>query len=138
MDQNRPPRRSGIMDLLSGIVQDFKLLMQLEAQLLRNEVKLEMSKVSRAASGFGVGAVLTGMGSLFLLLMVVHGLHEWMGWPLWACYGLIGLLLTGMGFAFIANARAVAGSVSPVPNRTIFTMKENFQWIKENLTLKKT
>ena len=138
MDQTTPPRRSGIMDLFNGIVQDCKLLMQQEAQLLRDEVKLEASKVGRAASGFGIGAALAGVGGLFLLLMLVHGLHEWIGWPLWASYGLIGLLLAGIGLAFIVNARTLAGSVSPIPRRTIFTMKENIQWIKENMTLKKT
>lgn len=137
-DQATSPRRSSIMDLFNGIVQDVKSLMQQEAQLLRHEVQLEMSKVGRAASGFGIGAALAGVGGLFLLLMLVHGLHEWIGWPLWACYGLVGLLLAGIGLAFIVNARALAGSVSAIPRRTIFTMKENVQWIKENMTLKKT
>lgn len=126
------------MDLFNGIVQDCKLLMQQEAQLLRDEVKLEASKVGRAASGFGIGAALAGVGALFLLLMLVHGLHEWLGWPLWASYGLVGLILAGIGLAFIVKARALAGSVSPMPRRAIFTMKENVQWIKENLMLKKT
>jgi len=138
MDQTTPPRRSGIIELFNGIVQDCKLLMQQEAQLLRDEVKLEASKVGRAASGFGIGAALAGVGGLFLLLMLVHGLHEWIGWPLWASYGLVGLILAGIGLAFIVNARALAGSVSPMPRRTIFTIKENVQWIKENMTLRKT
>lgn len=136
-DQTTPPRRSGIMDLFSGIVQDFKLLMQQEAQLLRDEIKLEMSKVGRAVSGFGIGAALAGVGGIFLLLMLVHGLHEWMGLSLWASYGLIGLIVASIGLAFIVKARALAGSVEPMPRRTIYSMKENVQWIKENVTLKK-
>ncbi len=137
-DQTTPPRRSSIMDLFNEIVQDVKSLMQQEAQLLRHEVQLEMSKVGRAASGFGIGAALAGVGGLFLLLMLVHGLHEWTELPLWASYGLVGLTLAAIGLALIMKAQALAGSVAVMPHRTIFSMKENIQWIKENMTLRKT
>jgi Putative Actinobacterial Holin-X, holin superfamily III len=136
-DQTTPPPRSSIMDLFNGIIQDLKSLMQQEAQLLRHEVKLEMSKVGRAVSGFGIGAALAGVGGLFLLLMLVHGLPEWTGLPLWASYGLIGLALAAIGLICIVKARALAGSVEAIPQRTIFSMKENIQWIKENMTLRK-
>ena len=135
--QTTQPRRSNITDLFNGIVQDLKSLMMQEAQLLRHEVKLEMSKAGRAASGLAIGAALAGVGALFLLLMLVHGLHEWTGLPLWASYGLIGLALAVLGITFMVNARALAGSVEAMPRRTIFSMKENLQWIKENMTLKK-
>jgi hypothetical protein len=67
----------GLMSLVSGILDDARVLMRQEAQLLKDEVKLELTKAGRAASGFGMGAVLAGVGVLFLLLMLVHGLHEW-------------------------------------------------------------
>ncbi len=92
-----PPRTGfGLMHLLTGILDDAKVLMRQEAQLLQDEVKLELSKAGRAASGFGIGAVLAALGGLFLLLMLVHGLHEWTGLSLWACYGLVGGILAGV------------------------------------------
>lgn len=137
-DQTPRPQRSSLIDLFNGIVQDVKLLMQQEAQLLRREVQLEMSKVGRAASGFGIGAVLAGLGGLFLLLMLVHGLHEWTELPLWASYGLVGLTVAAIGIALIMKAQTLVGSVEVMPHRTIFSMKENIQWIKENMILRKT
>src|SRR5690242_17327203 len=101
MDEPHTTGRWGLMDLITGIFEDFKMLMRQEVQLLRDEVKLEISKVGRAASGFGIGAVLTALGGLFLLLMLVHGLHEWTAWPLSVCYGLIGALLAGIGVTLI-------------------------------------
>jgi len=126
------------MNLVTGILDDIKALMRQEVQLLRDEVKLEVSKAGRAASGFGIGAALTAVGALFLLLMLVHGLHEWTVLPLWACYGLIGGLLAGIGVALIVRAWSLAGSVRAAPRRTIYAMKENVQWIKEHMTLKRT
>ena len=66
----------GFTSLFTGILEDAKTLMRQEAQLLKNEIKLEVSKAGRAASGFGIGAVLAGIGALFLLLMLVHGLMD--------------------------------------------------------------
>ena len=128
----------GLMSLVSGILDDAKALMRQEAQILKDEVKLELSKAGRAASGFGIGAVLAGVGVLFLLLMVVHGLHEWFAWPLWVSYGLVGAAIAGIGIALILRAQALAGSVQATPRRSLHTMKENVQWIKERMTLKRT
>ena len=60
----------GLMNLVTGILDDAKILMRQEAQLLRDEVKLELSKAGRAASGFGIGAVLGCMIGLGLWAIV--------------------------------------------------------------------
>jgi hypothetical protein len=126
------------MDLVGGILDDARVLMRQEAQLFKDEVKLELSKAGRAASGFGLGVVLGGLGALFLLLMLVHGLNEWFDWPLWVCYGLVGAAIAGSGIALIVRARSLADSVHTTPRRSLHTMKENVQWIKERMTLKRT
>lgn len=40
------PRRVGLTTLLGRILEDFTTLMRQEAQLLRDEVRLELSKVA--------------------------------------------------------------------------------------------
>ena len=138
MQQTSGQSGYGLMDLVGGILDDARALMRQEAQLFKDEVKLELSKAGRAASGFGVGAVLGGVGALFLLLMLVHGLNEWFEWPLWVCYGLVGAAITGSGIALIVRARSLADSVHTTPLRSLHTMKENVQWIKERMMLKRT
>jgi drug/metabolite transporter (DMT)-like permease len=126
------------MSLIIGILDDARALIRQEGQLLRDEIKLELSKAVRAASGFGIGAVLAAVGALFLLLMLVHGLHEWLSLPLWGSYGLVGAAAMGMGVVLILRAQSVAGSVHATPRRSLHTMKENVQWIKERMMLKRT
>ena len=138
MQQTSRQSGYGLMDLVGGILDDARVLLRQEAQLFKDEIKLELSKAGRAASGFGVGAVLGGVGALFLLLMLVHGLNEWFEWPLWVCYGLVGAAITGSGIALIVRARSLADSVHTTPLRSLHTMKENVQWIKERMTLKRT
>lgn len=136
--ENATAAKNGLVTLVGGILQDLRVLMRQEAQLLRDEVKLEVSKAGRAASGLGIGAGLLAVGALFLLLMLVHGLHEWTGLPLWASYGLVGLILAGVGGVLLARARALAGTVHAMPRRTLYAMKEDAQWIKEQVMSKKT
>ena len=133
-----PMAKTGLVNIVTGILQDFRVLMRQEAQLLRDEVKLEVSKAGRAASGLGIGMGLLAIGGLFLLLMLVQGLHEWTGLALWASYGLVGAILAGIGGALSARARALAGTVQAMPRRTLYAIKEDAQWIKEQVMSKKT
>jgi hypothetical protein len=130
--------QSGFMGILNGIMDDARALMRQEAQLLRDEIKLEVSKAGRAASGFGIGAALAAVGALFLLLMLVHGLHEWLLWPLWVCYGSVGAVIVGVGVTLIVRAQSLAGTVHATPRRSLYAMRENVQWIKERMMLKRT
>jgi putative superfamily III holin-X len=130
--------RSRWMDLLGDILFDVRSLLRQEVQLLRDEVKLELSTAGRAATKFLIGAACGIVGMLFLLLMLVHGLHEWTVLPLWACYGLVGGVLFGIGIALVVRAQSVAAHVQATPRRTLYSMKENIQWIKEHMMLKRT
>ena len=130
--------RSGWRDLIGGILLDVKSLLRQEVQLFKDEVKLEISTAGRAATKFLIGTALGILGLLFLLLMLVHGLHEWTVLPLWACYGLVGGALIGTGLVLLVRAQSCAGRVQAAPRRTLHSMKENVQWIKEHMMLKRT
>lgn len=130
--------KMGLVSIVTGILQDVRTLMRQEMHLLRDEVTLEVSKAGRAASGLGIGIGLVAVGGLFLLLMLVHGLHEWAGLPLWASYGVVGIILAAVGGWLLARARSLAGSVQAMPRRTLYAMKEDAQWIKEQVMSKKT
>src|SRR5262245_1619630 len=99
--EHTTPSRSRWSDLIGGILLDVKSLLQQEVQLFKDEVKLEISTAGRAATKFLIGAALGILGLLFLLLMLVHGLHEWTVLPLWACYGLVGGHWSGLVSHFL-------------------------------------
>jgi hypothetical protein len=135
--EHTTPSRSRWRDLIGGILRDVKSLLRQEVQLFKDEMKLEISRAGRAATKFLIGAALGILGLLFLLLMLVHGLHEWTVLPLWASYGLVGALV-GIGLALLIRAQSFAGRVQAAPHRTLYSMKENVQWIKERMMLKRT
>ena len=66
------PTQSGLVNIVSGILEDLRLLVRQEVQLFQDEIKLELSKAGRAASGFGIGIGLVALGGFFLLLLLVY------------------------------------------------------------------
>lgn len=129
--------RNGIIGLVGGLVGDLRTLFRQEIQLLRDEFFLEIDKVRQAAVAVGAGIGLTVIGGLFLFIMLVHLLHQYASLPLWACYGLIGVILLTLGAALLIKAKQSLQNFNLMPHRTVHSMKEDAQWIKEQISLNK-
>jgi len=130
--------RNGIIGLIGGLVGDVRTLFRQELQLLRDEFFLEIDKIRQAAVAVGAGIGLTIIGGLFLFIMLVHVLHQYASLPLWACYGLIGVILLAVGAALLIKAKQSLQNFNLMPRRTLRSMKEDAQWIKEQISLNKT
>lgn len=131
-------RRNGIIGLLGGLLGDLRTLFRQELQLLRDEFFLEIDKIRQAAFAVGAGIGLIIIGGLFLFIMLVHVLHQYASLPLWACYGLIGVILLAVGSALLIKAKQSLQNFNLMPRRTLRSMKEDAQWIKEQISLNKT
>ena len=129
--------RNGIIGLIGGLVGDLRTLFRQELQLLRDEFFLEIDKIRQAAVAVGAGIGVTIIGGLFLFIMLVHLLHQYASLPLWACYGLIGVILLAVGAALLIKAKQSLQNFNLMPRRTLRSMKEDAQWIKEQISLNK-
>lgn len=130
--------RNGIVGLIGGLVGDVRTLFRQELQLLRDEFFLEIDKIRQAAVAVGAGIGVTIIGGLFVFIMLVHVLHQYASLPLWACYGLIGVILLAVGGALLIKAKQSLQNFNLMPRRTLRSMKEDAQWIKEQISLNKT
>lgn len=137
-EQETYTRDNGIIGLLGGLIEDGRTLFRQELQLLRDEFFSEISKVRQAAVAIGAGLGLTVIGGLFALIMLVHVLHEFAHLPLWACYGLVGVILLAVGVVLLVKAKHSLENFNLMPRRTLRTLKEDAQWIKEQISLNKT
>jgi hypothetical protein len=121
--------------LVGGIVNDAQTLIKQEMALAKREVTDELHKARDAAIALGIGIGLTAVGSLLLSLMLVY-LLQWASserLTLWACYGIVGaaLMVVGGGLLFLGKRRA--GAVHLMPEQTMATMKDNVEWIKNQI-----
>jgi Putative Actinobacterial Holin-X, holin superfamily III len=120
--------------LIGSIINDAKDLLLHEFTMAKLEVQDELNKTKTAAISLGVGAGIAAVGSILLILMLVHLLQAFTDIPLWGCYGIIGALLLALGIGLLLTGKKTAQEIDVIPQQTVDTIKENAQWIKEQTT----
>jgi hypothetical protein len=115
-------------ELLGAVTGDLQTLFRQELALAKAELREEAAKTGKAA-GLLSGAAVAGYLALLLLsLAAVFGLAEliglgWAALVVAAVWAIVGAVLAVMG-------RNRMREVSPKPERTIESLKEDAQWAK--------
>jgi len=131
-------RELSVGTLVSSIVGDVQTLARQEITLAREEIKEELNTAKSAAIKLGIAAGVLAVGALFLLVFLALGINDLFNWPAWAGFGLIGLIGAIVGGVMLSMGQKDAKEIHPMPEKTIETMKENVEWIKDRTTSDKT
>jgi hypothetical protein len=128
----RPPSPDGqepsVGQLVSEVTSDAQKLFRQEIELAKAEVRAEATKAGMAAGMFGGAGFAGYMVALFLSLAAMFGLGAWLdlGWS--------ALIVTGawavLGAVMFVMGRLRMRSVSPKPEQTVETLKEDAQWAR--------
>jgi len=123
-----------VAPLVTGIVNDLQELLKQNLALFKVEVREDFKKTKESVAALGVGIGLAALGGLLLVLMLVY-LLWWAvpALPLWACFGIVGGVLTGAGFALYMRGKKKLESFNPLPDESAEALKENVQWITKNI-----
>ena len=127
------PREPTVTQLLTGLMQDAQTLLRQEVALATHELRLALLTTIRAVMSLGIGIGLAAIGGWLLILMLVHLLHALTALPLWACYGIVGGLLAAGGIGLLVLGKQTLVQLHLVPQDTVKTMKENVQWLTEQV-----
>jgi uncharacterized membrane protein YqjE len=128
----RPRRENGqepsVGELLSEVTSDVQKLFRQEMELAKAEIREEASKTGKAAGVYGGAGFAGYMVAVFLSLTVAFTLGAWipLGWAaliVTVVWAVIGAVLYPMGRSRMRN-------VSPRPEQTIETLKEDAQWAR--------
>jgi hypothetical protein len=122
------PERS-VTTLVSGIIADAQHLIQQQLAMFRQEIRDDLRKSRDAALALAVGIGITLVGSVLLLLMLPLLLH-WAApeLPLWACFGIVGGVLTALGGILVYAGVKKFESFNPLSEKSIEAFKENLKW----------
>ena len=126
-----------LMQLMSGLVSDTKVLLRQEMALAKHEIQEELRKTKTALVCLGAGIGIAAIGGLLFIVMLVHLLSALTEWPLWICYGIVAGICILSGAALLYGSKKQMSDIEVVPSQTIETMKENVRWIKEKAKLEK-
>jgi len=129
---------TSIAQLISGIVADAQVLVRQEIALARQEVSEEISTAKQAGIKLGIAGGVLALGGLLLILALAQGIAVLLDWPVWAGYALVGVVLAVVGYFLLSSGQKQLKKVHPVPERTVETLKENAEWIKDRTTSDKT
>jgi Putative Actinobacterial Holin-X, holin superfamily III len=116
---------------LRGLASDAKSLMRQELALAKHEVYNELGKTKTALLSLSLGIGIAAIGGLLLIIMLVHLLHALTQLPLWACYGIVGGVLSVLGGVLLYHGKEKIAQIQMVPQQTMETMQENIRWIKD-------
>jgi hypothetical protein len=134
MDTRSPqPAAPSLMALLGGILNDAKDLLVQQLTLARLEGQDELRQIKTAALLLGIGIAVSTVGGMLLSLMLVHMLVAYTDVPLWGCYGIVGSVVAVLGGVLLAAGTHKAEEIDVLP-QTVETMKENAQWLTEQMT----
>jgi len=124
--------------LLGGIISDFGDLIKQEIRFAKAEFKSDFTKARDAATALAIGVGVASLSGILLLWMLVHLLH-WLTMPadssdpaklpLWACFGIVGLVFGVIGGVLVMSGIRKFQSNNPLPDQTAQSIKENVQWI---------
>lgn len=138
MEQTSTRQSLGFVALLQSLFADLKLLATQQLRLAVDEMHLELSRLVRIGLSI-VALIVAGLALVVILaLTVVAALHEVAGLPVWVSSlvvaAALGIGAAGVGFYL----KGQITRFRPYPIRTFFTLKEDTQWIKEQIASRKT
>ena len=121
--------KSGLpfVGLIGDVLGDARNLFLDHGALLKSEMKREATAAGAAGAAVAVGAVVTAIGVLLLLIGSVYLLETLTRLPLWACFFINGGVFFVIGaLALFFGVRRMT-SLNPVPERTLNSLKESVQ-----------
>lgn len=126
---------ASVGDLAIGILDDAQDLIHDHLLLIKSEMKEELHKTRNATFELGSGVAVGMVGALFLAFMLVHLLDAlFPQLPLWACFGMIGVLLLAGGYYLYDKAKQRLNEVAPpYPEESIETAEETVEEIKRRM-----
>jgi uncharacterized membrane protein YqjE len=126
------PAEARLLDLVGRISSDLSHLVHAELELAKVEIKDEVRNAAQAA-GFLSG---TAVGGYFVLLMLsfaaAFGLAEIM--PTGFAFLIVGLLYGAVAATLFVMGRKKLATVTVVPKVTVRTLKEDWSWLKQQLS----
>jgi uncharacterized membrane protein YqjE len=127
-DKSEQVAETSVGEMIGNISNDLSQLFRQEVELAKVELKQEATKAGKAAGMLGGAGFAGYLAVLMLSFAVVYGLANKIdaGWA---------ALIVAVVWAIVAGVLYVIGknklkTVDPMPRRTVGTLKEDAQWLK--------
>jgi len=127
-DHEQPAGETSIGELIGNISSDLSQLFRQEVELAKVELRQEATKAGKAAGMLGVAGFAGYLAVVLLSFAAVFGLANVMDGG-WAAL-IVAVVWAIIGAVLYAAGRKRLKTVDPMPRRTVDTLKEDAQWLK--------
>jgi uncharacterized membrane protein YqjE len=131
VDHNRQDARDSrsIGDITGDLLENAQEIFRDEIRLAKVEIREDLKTAGRAAAILVTGILMALFAFGMLLFTATWALDTLL--PLWAAAGIVTVVVAVLAAVLITVGRSRVSEVNPKPERTVESMKENVQWIKQ-------
>jgi len=119
-------------DLFSELATETSNLVRQEVALAQTELSQKATRVGKNVGFLAVG----GFVAYAAMLAVLAGIIMLIGLviPVWLSAIIVGLIVGAVSYFLISSALTELRKTDPVPRDTVETIKEDAQWLKNQVT----
>jgi uncharacterized membrane protein YqjE len=126
---NDDPRQQPLGELMKQLAEQMSRLIRSEVRLARAETAEKARMYGRAAGLLGTAAVVGLLAGIAMTMFLIYALR--LVTPLWAAALIVSVVYGAVGFALLAAGRSkLEEARTPMPERTVESVKEDVEWLK--------
>jgi Putative Actinobacterial Holin-X, holin superfamily III len=122
-------RDEGILELVRGIFQDARAMLNKEFLAVKLEIKEDFAQILKASISLAIGIFILAVGVIFLTLMLVFLLVEYTSLVLWSSLGIVGLAYLVLGAVVVIAGKKAMSSTNPLPDDALRGAKADMRYI---------
>ena len=119
-------------DLFTELATETGTLVRQEMALAQAELTSKASKAGKNVAYLAVGGAVAFTAALALTAAVILLLSMWI--PAWLAALVVGIAIAVAAYSILTSALSALRKTDPVPRETIETLKEDAEWLKNELT----
>jgi uncharacterized membrane protein YqjE len=118
-----------ISQVLQDILRNLQEIVRSEVRLAKVEIREDLKQAVCSAVWIAAGAVGAVSAWIFLLWTLVYALATTMS--MWIATLLVAVVMAVPGALLIMSGIRRARRIQPIPERTVESVKENLEWMKQ-------
>ena len=118
-----------VSEVLQDILRNLQEMVRSEIRLAKVEIRGEVTHAVSSGAWIAIGGLAAMSAWSFLMWAAAYALATRMS--MWAATLMVGVVMAAAAAVFIMNGLRKAKRLHPIPARTVESVKENLEWMKQ-------
>jgi xanthine/uracil permease len=118
--------------LFTDLMNEARTLLRQEVRLAKTELTEKASRVGKDVTSLAIGGAIANAGMLAIVAAGVMGLANVV--PAWLAALIVGVVVAGIGLGMIQQGRKNLAQEDLNPRKTVKSLEEDKQWVKEQIS----